>query len=423
MVDMHLLMERLFPICRSLSGDGNRETLAILSETVRNIRIHEVPTGTSAYDWTVPKEWNCRGGYIEGPDGTRVVDFADSNLQVMGYSTPVDARMGLAELQPHLYSLPEHPDWIPYVTSYYRERWGFCLPDRVRRSLPEGRYHVVIDSELKDGSMSYGEAVLPGESEEEVIFSTYVCHPSMANNELSGPCLAAALYDWLAALPTRRYTYRFVFAPETLGALVYLSRNLDRLRKSLVAGFILTCVGDDGRFSYMPSRRGDTLADRVALRVLEDRHPDFVRYSFLERGSDERQYCAPGVDLPFCSVMRTKYGAYPQYHTSADDLDLVTPGSLEESFETYCDIVRLLERNRRYRATVLGEPQLGRRGLYPTLSTRGSAMGEVRTMMNLLAYADGTKDLIDIAGTIGVAVKDLFPVVDRLTGVGLICEA
>lgn len=398
---MHEWATALFPICRSLTGDGVRQTLAYLKGILPDLQILEVASGTQAFDWTVPDEWNIRGAFLEHESGERIADFADNNLSVVGYSEPVDRWLELDELQAHLYSLPEQPSLIPYVTSYYTRRWGFCLPHARRESLRPGRYHAVIESRLEPGSLTYGELILPGTEKGEVLLSTYVCHPSLANNELSGPVLAAALGQWLATLPQRRWTYRIVFVPETIGSIVYLSRNLAGLKDRTLAGFVLTCVGDDRAVSFMPSRRGHTLADRVATHVLNHKAPDYIHYSFLQRGSDERQYCSPGVDLPVVSIMRSKYGEYQEYHTSADDLSLITPAGLAGSFALYQECINVLEKNFNYRTTVLCEPQLGKRGLYPTISTKTSG-AQVRDMMNLLAYADGEGDLIALSEAAGV---------------------
>jgi aminopeptidase-like protein len=418
-VEMHGWAKDLFPICRSLTGDGVRETLAYLGRLVPNLTVHEVPSGTQAFDWTVPDEWNIRGAYIEDEHGNRIVDFARNNLHVVGYSTPVDEWMTLAELQPHLHSLPEQPGAIPYVTSYYVRRWGFCLPHAQRESLPDGRYHVVIDSTLAPGSLTYGEVILPGAEKKEVLLSTYICHPSMANNELSGPVVTSALARWIASMPERRFTYRIVFVPETIGAIVYISRHLEELRKNVVAGYVVTCVGDDRAYSLLRSRAANSIADRAAKLVLDRHAPDHVEYSYLDRGSDERQYCSPGVDLPVASIMRTRYNSYPEYHTSLDDLTLVTPTGLEGGFVALSKTIRLIEHNHVYQTTTPCEPQLGKRGLYPTLSTRGAGYA-VRAMTNVLAYSDGTRDLVNLASFIGISADEAIETADKLVSAGLL---
>ncbi len=409
---LHDLATRLFPICRSLTGNGVRETFAILQEVLPSLQLHEVPSGTQVFDWQVPDEWNIRGAYLEGPDGSRVIDFADSNIHVVGYSVPVDTVLPLGQLQNHLHSTPELPEAIPYVTSYYNRTWGFCLPHSLRERLPEGEYRAVIDATLEPGALTYGELVIPGDSTEEVFITTYICHPSLANNELSGPMVSTALALWLMSLPRRRYTYRFVFAPETIGAITYASLHLDDLRSSTVAAFNLTCIGDEGDYSYLASRLGNLEIDRIARHVLSTRSPA-VEYSYLDRGSDERQYGMPGIDLPMISLMRTKYGAYPEYHTSFDDLTVVTPAGLQGGLDLVRECIEVLEVNDYYETTVLGEPQLGRRGLYHAIHARTVA-DIILLRTNVLAYADGHHSVLDMAVKFDLPVGDVFAVVQEL---------
>jgi len=412
--EMYKWVADLFPIPRSLTGVGTRKTLAYISSKLgMDLNIRAIESGKKVFDWSVPDEWTIRDAWIESERGDRVVDFKANNLHVVGYSEPVDLWLELDDLQEHLYSLPEQPDAIPYVTSYYKRGWGFCLSHNQRKQLVYGRYRAVVDADLQPGILNYGEVISPGASDQEVFISTYVCHPSMANNELSGPVVTTAIARWLQLLPERRYTYRIVFVPETIGSLVYLSRNLDHLKTHVIAGFNVSCIGDDRCYSYLPSRAGDTLSDRAARHALHHIDPDYIRYTWLDRGSDERQYCAPGVDLPVATIMRSKYGEYPEYHTSLDDLSLVTPSGLEGGYRALKSAIEAIEINCRPKVLVLGEPQLGKRGLYPTISQKGSS-DEVRAMMDLLTYADGERDLIEIANLIGVPINRLGKIVRRL---------
>ncbi len=415
---MHALARELWPLNRSLTGEGLRATLKRIQRELPDMQIHSVPSGSRAFDWTVPDEWTIRSARLIGPDGQAVVDFANNNLHLVGYSEPVSRTLTREELQPHLHSLPEQPDAIPYVTSYYKRRWGFCLTHRQREALKDGEYRVEIDSTLEPGVLNYGELYIAGESEAEIFLSTYVCHPSMANNELSGPMVTT----WLAkhiGNRKRRYSYRIVFVPETIGSLVYLSRNLHQMKARVVAGFNVTCIGDDRVYGHVPSRAGDTLADRAARHVLQHTDPAYRRYSYLDRGSDERQYCAPGVDLPVTTITRSKYHEYPEYHTSLDDLELVTPAGLQGGYDALRRSIDIIEANHTYRVTVLGEPQLGKRGLYPDISIVHD-VHPAKTMMDFIAFCDGRHDLIAIAETIGAPAWDLVPLAEKLADEGLI---
>lgn len=414
---MYDLVGEMFPICRSITGPGVRQTLDILSKYVAEdglkLEIHEVPSGTEVYDWTVPKEWIIREAYIEDEEGNHIIDMKDTNLHVMGYSVAVDKWVELDELLEHVYTLEDYPDLIPYVTSYYKERYGFCMSENLKNSLKPGKYHMYIDSEHIDGSLTYGEIVIPGESDKEVFFSTYVCHPSMANNECSGPALSTTLARYVKNLPNRHYTYRFIYIPETIGSITYINGHLDHMKKYIVAGFNISCVGDDGDYSLIQSRYGDTLADKVMENVLRYREKSVI-YSYLDRGSDERQYCAPGVDLPFICYCRTHFEHFAEYHTSADSMDFVSPEGFQGSYEVMTDVIDALEHNAYYTVNVLCEPQLGKRGLYPTVSKKGG-WDEILVIRDFLSYADGRNDLIDIANIAKVPVTEMIEVADKFT--------
>jgi len=405
------LCRELFPINRSLTGDGVRKTLNILKRELPELNIFEVPTGTKCFDWTIPKEWNCKEAYIIDPDGNKICDFKVNNLHLMGYSIPANKILNFEELESHMYSLPELPDAIPYITSYYKQRWGFCITENQRQNLKDGEYKVYIDSTLKDGNLTYGELIIKGESKEEIFLSTYVCHPSMGNNELSGPTVTTYLAKYIQSLKNRRYTYRIIFIPETIGSIMYLSKHLDTMKQNIQAGFVLTCVGDNYSYSFLPSRDENTLADKVSRHVLKNAVSNYTEYSFVEdRGSDERQYCAPGIDLPVCSIMRTKYDEYKEYHTSLDNLDYISFKGLNGAYEVYIKVIEALENNHTYKLTVLGEPQLGKRDLYPTDSTKDT-WSIVKNMMNICAYADGKIDLVDIAEKINIPIWELYEII------------
>lgn len=413
--EIYNIAERIFPICRSLTGQGVRKTLTILSEYVPAMKIYNVPSGTQVFDWLVPNEWVIRDAYIEDENGHHVIDFKENNLHVLGYSTPVDKWVQLDELKDHIYTQLDQPEDIPYVTSYYAERFGFCMSQIQKDSLLPGKYHMFIDSELIEGNLTYGEIVIPGELEDEILFSTYICHPSMANNECSGPALAVFLAEWLWKLKDRKYTYRIIFIPETIGSITYLSLNYSKLnmREHVKAGFVLSCVGDDRDYSIVESRYANTLADKVLKSVLKSHAKSYSVYNFLKRGSDERQYNAPGIDLPVVTFCRTKYGMYPEYHTSADNLSLISPAGFEGAFQVMSQVINVLERNETYKVTVLCEPQLGRRGLYPTISQKGS-YDSVKIMTDFIAYADGTMDLVDISEYIEAPIEQVVSVAELL---------
>ena len=418
---MYALASELFPICRSITGEGTRQTLQRLKKEVPEINLYEVESRTKVFDWTVPNEWEIHEAYIETSTGDRIVDFKRNNLHVVGYSTPIDDYFSLEELDKHIYSLPDHPDWIPYVTSYYKERWGFCMSHRQRESLEPDTYHVVIKSKLFKGSLTYGELLIPGDSEKEIFLSTYVCHPSMANNELSGPVVQLELARWLLSKKNRRYSYRLIWIPETIGSITYLSRNLSTMKKNIIAGYNITCVGDNKAVSYVASKPENTLSDIAAKNILHFEAPDYKEYDYLHRGSDERQYNAPGVDLPVCSVCCSKYHEYPEYHTSADDMSFISPEGLSKAYRIYKKMIEAIEFNHNYKIKCICEPQLGPRGLYPTESFNRSSVS-VKDMMDFIAYADGTMDLFEISMKINCPVQKLHEIAEKLINADLLME-
>ncbi len=380
----------LFPLNRSITGKGLRDTLMYIKNLLPELIIKEVETGTKVFDWEIPKEWNVTEAYIEDEMGNRLIDFNDLNLHLVGYSTPIDKWMDLEELNDHLYSIEEQPDAIPYVTSYFKERWGFCISHNKRIQLRDIKYHVVINSTLKHGGMSYGELIINGKTNKEILLSTYICHPSMANNELSGPVVTVALAKWITEQVDRQFTYRIIFIPETIGAIAYLSENWLDMKNKTIAGFILTCVGDNLNYSLMPSRLGNTYPDAISKHICRNFTPSFIEYSFLERGSDERQFCTPLIDLPVVSIMRSKYGSYPEYHTSNDNLNFISPEGLFGGYEINRKCLEAIEINQRYINKVYCEPKMDKRGLRNTLGAPKKLPTESLNLMNFLMYADGS---------------------------------
>ena len=393
----------IFPLNRSITGQGVRDTLLYFKNIIPELKIKEIPTGKKIFDWEVPNEWNIKEAYIEDENKKRIIDFNDSNLHVLGYSCPIDKWIDFEELDKHLYSIKDQPDVIPYVTSYYKERWGFCLSHNDRLKLENKKYHVVIKSELKPGVMNYGEIIIPGNSKKEVLMSTYICHPSLANNETSGPIVTIALAKEIGNFKDRNYTYRIILIPETIGAIAYLSENHEIMKENTIAGFIYTCLGDDRAYSFMPSRLANTFTDKVANHIINHFYPQTKKYSFLERGSDERQFCNPLIDLPVVSLMRSKYGEYPEYHTSKDNLELISPEGLKGGFDINFLCIKAIEINKRYVTTIMGEPKMDKRGLRSSLGAPKYFAKHNADIMNFLIYSDGS-DLLTISERINLNI-------------------
>src|SRR5262245_367653 len=415
---MYALIRELYPICRSITGNGARDTLRLVGEQIP-LEIHEVPTGTPVFDWIVPREWNIRDAYVKNSDGRRVIDFKQSNLHVLNYSIPVRKKLPLTELREHLFTLPGQPDWIPYKTSYYQERWGFCLTHNQLNGLAEGLYDVVIDSSLEDGHLSYGECFLPGSSSAEVLISCHICHPSLCNDNLSGIALCTFLAKHLKGLP-RRYSYRFIFIPGTIGAITWLAMN-DSAVQRIRHGLVVANVGDAGKLHYKKSRRGDAEIDRTVMHVLQYSGNPHEIADFSPYGYDERQFCSPGFDLPMGSLTRTPWGRYPEYHTSADNLSLVQPGYLADSFKTYLAVVSALEENRYYvNQNPKCEPQLGKRGLYRTMGGNVESKEAELAMLWVLNLSDGRHSLLDIAERSKLAFSTVIAAARPLEAAGLL---
>ena len=418
--ELYKLVAELYPICRSITGDGVRRTLEIVERELGGLAVSEVPTGTQVLDWTVPREWNVRDAWVADAAGRRVIDFQASNLHLVSYSVPVRATIGLAELREHLFTLPDQPDWVPYRTSYYAERWGFCASQRLVDSLPEGDYEVCVDTTLADGHLTYGEHLVEGQTQDEVLVSCHVCHPSLANDNRGGIAVARRLARLLGQGRRPRYSYRFLFIPGTIGSITWLARNQDNLGR-IRHGLVLSGVGDPGGFTYKRSRRGDTEIDRAVAQVLGRSGRDHQLVDFSPYGYDERQYCSPGFNLPVGRLGRTPFATYPQYHTSADDLDFVGPAQLQESLEVCQEIVEVLEGNRRYlNLFPKGEPQLGRRGLYGSIGGRSDAEERQMAMLWVLNLSDGDHSLLDVAERAGLPFAQVADVAAVLEEAGLL---
>ena len=391
---MYALAEELYPICRSITGNGLRQTLSILQKHIP-IKIYEVPTGTAVFDWTVPKEWNIKDAWVKNAKGEKVIDFKKHNLHILNYSIPIHQQLNLEELKQYIHTLPDHPDWIPYRTSYYKETWGFCMTHRAFEKLEDGMYEVFIDSSLQEGSLSYGEYIVEGRVKEEVLLTTHICHPSLANDNLSGITLLTMLAKCFPKNP--KYTYRFLFIPGTIGSITWLARNQEKT-KNIKHGLVASLLGDAGGFTYKKSRRGDTEIDQVVNNVLASSGKAFQVIDFFPYGYDERQFCSPGFNLAVGNLSRSQFGQFPEYHSSADNLDFIKTIYLQESFEIYQRIIYVLENNNYWlNQNPYCEPQLGKRGLYDAIGGFSDRKKMQMAMLWILNLSDGEHSLLDIA--------------------------
>jgi aminopeptidase-like protein len=414
---MHDLAKELWPISRSLTGEGNRKTLKILKKVCKNLKIFEINSDTKVFDWKIPNEWVARKAWIKDSKGKKILDFTKNNLHLMGYSIPVHKKINFKELKKKIHTLKNKPNAIPYVTSYYNKDWGFSLSFNDFKKLDKKEtYEVLIDTELKKGSLTFGEILIPGKTKKEILISTNICHPSMANNELSGPVVSTYLAKWINKKKNRKYSYRILFLPETIGAIAYLSKKYKYLKKNVVAGYNVVCVGDNKKYSYLPSRNGDTFSDIIAQYVLKTKIKKFKQYSWLDRGSDERQYCSPGIDLPIASIMRSKYGTFPEYHTSEDNLlKVVTPAGLQGGYDILKDALELIEKNFFLKSLVLCEPFYNKRGMYPKFTVKGDNFRELMLKMNhIVSYSDNKTPAIAIAEKLSITFDKFLSLVKIL---------
>jgi len=415
------LAKKLWPLNRSITGEGTRETLRSLKKICPELKIKDVKSGKKVFDWVIPKEWKVYDAYIITPDGKKICDFKKNNLHLVNYSVGVKKILKLKNLKKKLFSIPKIPEAIPYKTSYYNKDWGFCISHNDKKKLKNGNYKIEINAKHFNGKLSYGEIKIKGKSKKEIFLSTYICHPSMANNELSGPCVLIYLAHWIKSLKNKKLSYRIIFVPETIGSIAYLHENYKEMKKNIIAGYNISCVGDDRIVSYLPSRKGNTLSDRTAIRVLKKIYSKYKKYSWLDRGSDERQYCSPGIDLPIASIMRSKYGEYPEYHTSMDNLKkVVSAKGLKKSFEIYKTIVQSLENNIYLKATNLCEPNLGKRNLYEKIGGITKFEKNInknytsKLILNVLSFSDGKHSLSDISAICGITLFSLNKIIKLL---------
>ncbi len=414
---IHKLASKLWPINRSLTGDGNRETLLILKKIVKTLKIYEVRSGKKIFDWIIPDEWKINEAWIKDLNGKKIIDFKDNNLHVIGYSSPINKTITLKNLKKNLYSIPSMPKAIPYVTSYYNKNWGFCIQYEKLKKLKNKKYKVYIESSFKKGSLTYGEILIKGKTKKEIFISTYICHPSMANNELSGPTVLIFIANWLKKMKNRYYSYRIVFVPETIGSLTYIHQNIKSLKSNVIAGFNLTCIGDEKNYTFINSRDGNTIADQVVEHTYKYGIKKYKKFSWLDRGSDERQYCSPGIDLPLVTLMRSKFNDYPEYHTSLDNLKkIVTPKGLNDSYLLIQKIINVFENNFVYKVNFVGEPFFTKYNMYHEISNKNNNNFNLdyKLYRNIVSYCDGKNNLLDISNKLNLPVWELYDKIKKL---------
>ena len=416
------LCKKLWPINRSLTGEGNLETLKILKQIHNKLKIKNINSGKKVFDWKIPNEWNAYEAWIKNSQGIKILDFKKNNLHLVSYSKKIHKKISLEQLKKNLHFIKDQPEAIPYVTSYYKKNWGFCMSFNEIKKLKKGNYEVFINSSIKKTNLIYGEILIKGKYKKEIFLSTYICHPSMANNELSGPAVTINLAKWISQ-KKRKYSYRIIFIPETIGSIGYINKNFKTLKKNVIGGFNITCVGDDRNYSFLPSRNGQTLSDKVGLQTIKKYSKNFKKYTWLNRGGDERQYCSPGVDLPIATLMRSKYGTYKEYHTSLDNLKkVVTPKGLQGGYSMIKNAINTIEKNKYYVTTFLCEPHMSKRNLYPSIGKKKHVSKFTKTMMNVITYCDGKHSINDISYMLKIKEKHVSQILKKLLKFKLIEE-